>query len=1002
MTIPMAPLGKPDNRRSPLGGAFMPTLVVLGALVFAVVIFANFWTELKWFEQIQAARVFWTQYGAAIALGVIGFLVVFGVVAVNLRLAIGKHKEEASGVVAGAKNVLGRRWLVYGLIPAAVGAVFGAGLSTSWQTFLLWFNGTPFGTTDPEYGLDVSFYVFALPAIHALVGFVVTLLVISLVVAAAAYWATEGISATPTGIKFSKKAQAHFGVLLALGALVVALKYWLARYDLLLGNNQRFSGATYTDINASKPGLTILAIAVVLVAGLFVFAALRRRWKPAIVGIAATIATALVVTMLYPVLIENFKVRPNAAELESTYIQRNIDATLKAYDMAHVETQQYDARTDVEPGQLRKDSETAAQIRLLDPNIVDPSFNQLQQNRQYYQFKEPLTVDRYKIGNETRDTVIAVRELNLDGLDAERRSWVNDHTVYTHGFGVAAAYGNTITSRGDPAFWEAGIPSSGELGAYEPRVYFGQHSPSYSIVGAPEGSDPWELDYPDDSATNGQVMNTYTGNGGPSVGNAFERLMFAIRMSSTDVFFSDRVTSKSQILFDRDPHERVRKVAPYLTLDTKAVPAVIDMDNDPATKKDLVWIIDGYTTSNNYPYSARETLTKATTDATTQALGLQRPEEINYIRNSVKAIVNAYDGSVTLYQWDDEDPIINAWKKIFPGQITPLAQMPGDLIAHVRYPEDLFKIQRALLARYHVKDAKSFYSGGDFWNVPLEPTKAAGPTTPNQPPYYLTLKMPGQKETAFSLTTSYIPGGRTNRNVMTGFLAASGDAGNQTGVKGEGYGRLSLLELPRDLTVPGPGQAENTMLANPKVSTDLNLLRQGGTEILQGNLLSLPVGDGLLYVQPIYVQASSGTQYPTLQYVLTLFGDNVGFAPTLDESLDQVFGGDSGVQAGDAGVVGQKEAPVEGGTVDPSVVEPTPAPSGAATPAPTRSATPAPAPAGPAQERLNTALADAKKAIEDSSKALNSGNWAEYGKAQNALSKAIDEAVKAQQELSGK
>lgn len=1008
----MAPTGK-ERQRS--GGAFVPTLIVLGVLVFALIAFAGFWTELKWFEQIKAARVFWTQYGASIGLGAIGFLLVFGTIVLNLWIALRRRKSAENVIDLDSQltnhrnSLLKRTWLIYGLVPAVVALVFGVGLGSQWQTFLLWFNRSSFGKADPEYGLDVSFYVFSLPAIHAVMAFLVTLTVLSFIVSAAAYWLFGDISATARGFTVSKRAQAHAGGLLAVGALIIAVNYWLARYDLLLGNNQRFSGATYTDINASKPGLTILAVAVALVAALFILGALRRRWKPAVVGIASTVATALVVTMLYPALVENFKVRPNAAELESTYIQRNIDATRHAYDMAHVQTRQYDARTDVEPGQLRKDSETAAQIRLLDPNIVDPSFNQLQQNRQYYQFRDPLTVDRYQIGNENRDTVIAVRELNLDGLDAERRSWVNDHTVYTHGFGVAAAYGNTITSRGDPAFWEAGIPSSGQLGEYEPRVYFGQQSPSYSIVGAPEGSDPWELDYPDDTAPNGQVMNTYTGNGGPSVGSVFERLMFAIKMRSTELFFSDRVTANSQILFDRNPHERVRKVAPYLTLDTKAVPAVVDMDNDPSTRKDLVWIIDGYTTSNNYPYSARETLTEATADSTTTGLGQSRPQEINYIRNSIKAVVNAYDGSVTLYQWDNEDPIINAWKSIFPGQITELSEMPGDLIAHVRYPEDLFKIQRSLLARYHVTDAKSFYSGGDFWNVPLEPTAAAGPTTPKQPPYYLTLKMPGQDETAFSLTTSYIPGGRTNRNIMTGFLAASGDAGNQTGVKGENYGKLRLLELPRDLTVPGPGQAENTMLTNPKVSTALNLLQQGGTEIMKGNLLSLPVGDGLLYVQPIYVQASSGTQYPTLQYVLTLFGDNVGFAPTLDESLDQVFGGDSGVRAGDANVVGKKEAP------DPNKIaakngKPAPAPTPAPTETPTPAAPTTPAPtasapsagAGSAQERLNAALESAKKAITDSKAALNSGDWSAYGKAQEELSKAIDGAVKAQREIDGK
>lgn len=975
-------------------------------------LFSGFWTELKWFEQIGAARVFWTQYGASIILGAIGAILVAIVFAVSLKISLGKAMKKNDAVAASTNSMaeyldFARKYkvLTFGLLPLAVGVLFGATLGANWRTILLWFNGSPFGQTDPEYGMDISFFVFTLPALKVLLGFLTTLLIVAAVGALIGYWLNGSIDSRSGRPRLSKKAQTHAAILFAFAALLFAANYWLARYELLLGNNQRFSGATYTDINASQPGLTILAISTLLVAALFIYAAVVKRWRPAIVGIASVFAVALVVNIAYPALMQRFKVVPNAAELESTYIQRNIDATLEAYGLADVETQSYDARTDVEAGQLRQDSETTAQIRLLDPNIVDPSFNQLQQNRQYYSFLEPLTVDRYTIDGELRDTVIAVREVNLNGLDQSRRSWVNDHTVFTHGFGIAAAYGNTVTSRGDPAFWEAGIPSVGQMGDYEPRVYFGQNSPIYSVVGAPEGTPPWELDYPDDSAPNGQVSNTYTGDGGPAISNPFAKLMFAIKFRSTELFFSDRVTSESQILFDRDPHVRVSKVAPYLTLDSRAVPAVVDMDSDPETPGELVWIIDGYTTSNNYPYSARETLEEATTDSLNtsgQMVGVA-PDEINYIRNSVKAVVNAYDGSVTLYQWDEDDPILNAWAGIFPDQITPLAEMPGDLIAHVRYPEDLFKVQRSLLARYHVTDAMSFYSGGDFWRIPLEPTLEATATTPNQPPYYLTLKMPGQDEASFSLTTSYIPGGTTNRNVMTGFLAADGNAGAEDGTIGEGYGQLRLLELPRDLTVPGPGQAENTMLTNPTVSTDLNLLRQGGTEVIEGNLLSLPVGGGLLYVQPIYVQASSGTQYPTLQYVLTLFGDSVGFAPTLQESLDMVFEGDAGVNAGDADIVGEKEAPVDGTDVtvpgeDDPATDPTTDPTAEPTDEPTTGTAPAP-PAGTPEAQLAQALEDASQAIQDSEAALESGDWTAYGEAQDALNDAINRAVEAQQQI---
>ena len=916
-------------------------------------------------------------------------------------------------------QVIARRWLVYVVIPLIVSLLFGTRLAPQWRTFLLWFNGGDFEGKDPEYGLNVGFYVFALPAVHELVSFVMLLIGVGALAALCGYWMSGALGTVRGKLRASRKVHIHLGILAALFTLAIAAKLWLGRYDLLLGNNDRFSGATFTDINASKPGLTILAIVVALVALLFVWAGFARAWKPALIGIAATVVVGIVLTTAYPVLMQKFKVDPNAAELESTYIQRNIDATLKAYGLDEVEVQPYKARTTAEAGQLREDSETAAQIRLLDPNIVAPSFNQLQQNRQYYEFTDPLTVDRYTIDGELRDTVIGVRELNIDGLSNERRSWVNDHTVYTHGFGVATAYGNTMTAKGDPTFWEKGIPSQGEIGDYEPRVYFGQQSPDYSIVGSPGNDENWELDYPDDKADNGQVNTTYKGDGGPKISNIWDKLMYAIRFRSTELFFSERVTNDSQILFDRDPHERVQKVAPYLTLDSKAVPAVVDMDDNPDTDKQLVWIIDGYTTSNNYPYSARESLSEATSDYLDSNGLVSRYGEVNYIRNSVKAVVNAYDGSVTLYQWDENDPVINAWSKIFPGQITELAKMPGDLIAHVRYPEDLFKVQRTLLAKYHVTDAKSFYSGGDFWQVPREPTENAGSSTsdqigagassgaPAQPPYYLTLQMPGQDAASFSLTTSYIPGGNTNRNVMTGFLAADSNAGNTTGKIADSYGKLRLLEAPRDLTVSGPGQAENTMLADPEVSTALNLLRQGGTQVEEGNLLSLPVGGGLLYVQPIYVQASKGTQYPTLQYVLALFGDEVGFAPTLDEALDQVFGGDSGVEAGDAQIAGQKEAPVDSGSGGALSVQPQSDDNNAPGQEADDQASeqPSDTPAAPAQtsgtprERLNQALTSAQDALSEADKARQSGDWAAYGEAQDKLAAAVKEAIDAQKEV---
>ncbi len=998
-TSQTSPPSRPPKPQSVVrsGGVFIPTLVVLAVLLFALTVFANVWTEVKWFDQLDAVRVFWTQWGWAVALGAVGIVLVAVVVFVNILLARPKGDEVpvGRGTERYREQIDKHPWLIRLILPLVLGVVFGAPLANEWRTYVMWLYRTPFGETDPEFGHDVAFYVFSLPVLHSILSMAITLVVLSAITALIGHYLYGGIGQENNRVRLTRRARIHFGVLGALAFVAVGAFFWLSRYDMLLADSGRFAGASFTDINAALPGRTILAIAALLIALLFIVAAIRGLWKLAGTGIAVGIVAMLVVSWAYPTLVQNFRVTPNAVEMESPYIQRNIDATLNAYGLDDVETTTYTARTDAEAGQLRQDADATAQIRLLDPTIVSPTFNQLQQNRQYYQFTSQLSVDRYNIGEKDRDTVIAVRELNLDGLSDSQRTWVNDHTVYTHGFGVAAAYGNTTSTRGAPQFFQRGIPSVGELGEYEPRVYFGQNTPEYSIVGAPDDVEPWEIDFPDDNAPNGVVYNTYSGDGGPSMGNTFAQLMFAIKFRSTDMFCSDRVTSESQILYNRDPQERVSKVAPYLTLDSKVYPAVVDMDNDPETPKRLVWIVDAYTTSNNYPYSARAELASATSDALTSGTNAYgRPDQVNYIRNSVKAVVDAYDGSVSLYQWDEEDPVLNAWGKIFPGMLRPVGEMSGDLMSHIRYPEDLFKVQRTLMTQYHVTDASSFYSGGDFWNVPNEPTEGDTANPSQQPPYYLTLKMPGQDRAEFSLSTGFVPGGTTQRNVMTGFLAADSNAGSEPGEVREGYGKLRLLELPRDLTVPGPGQAQNNFLTDSQVSRDLNLLRQGGTDVRMGNLLTLPVGGGLLYVQPVYVAASSGTTYPLMQYVLTSFGDGnpIGFAPTLEESLNMTFGGDSGAEAGDADVSGQKKDATGG---DEPTDEPTAEPTAEPSADPTSDSTLTP------QQRLDNALSSAGQALSDSNTALSNGDWAAYGAAQDALEAALQEAIAAQEELEG-
>ena len=984
-------------------GPLVLTLGILAALAAVIVFLSRTWTEVLWFNQLGFARVLWTQWIAAGIMFAVGFIVMFGAMFAAITRAyrsreISLPTDEATRNLEAYRTAVEpmRRTLTWG-VPAVLALLASAWeLAPHWREALLAIHSHSFGVPDPQFGLDISFYVFILPVLEIAISYL---------------YGGISIARKP---HFTRAARLHLTVFLALFSVLHGASYWLSRYSSLYASNAKFDGAGYTDVHASIPAQAILAAISVAVAVLFVASARTRSWRLPVTGVAVMVISALIVGVAYPVVIQKFVVDPNAQREESQYIDRNIKATLSAYGLGDVEASTYDATTTAEAGQLMHDAESTTSIRLLDPNLVSPAFKQRQQNKQYYSFASQLNVDRYQVSGESRDTVIAVRELSQEGLDTGQRTWINDHTVYTHGYGVVTAHGNTVSSDGSPAFWEGGIPSKGDLGDYEPRIYFGKSSPSYSIVGGDDGGSPRELDYPDDSAPSGQVNTTFAGSGGPNVSNPFNRLLYATRFAEMNILFSQEVRPGSQILYDRDPAERVAKVAPWLTLDGNPYPAVVDDDGDPSTPKRVVWILDGYTTTNNYPYSQHESLADSMSDATTgRASLLGAPKESNYVRNSVKAVVDAYDGSVKLYEWDEQDPLLDAWESVFPGTVTPMSEMSADLMAHMRYPEDLFKVQRTVMSKYHVTDPEDFYSGGDFWKVPDDPTKEGDSA---QAPYYLTLKMPDQEQASFSLSSVYIIGGNTDRNVLTGFLAVDSEtASGEPGVRNPDYGRLRLLELPRSSNVSGPGQVQNNFNSDGNASQVLNLLSQQGSQVIKGNLLTLPVGGGLLYVQPVYVQSSSGTQYPLLRKVLVSFGDNIGFADTLKEALNQVFGGDSGATTGQEVVDGDSAAANDtSSTTDPAAAasaQPSASPTATGTagaPTSTPSAQPtasatgsAPASSGDPQADLNAALTDAETAMNDSNKAMQSGDWTAYGEAQARLNNALQRAFEAQKKLGG-
>ncbi len=983
---PFARTGPP--RRSPL----VTALVVFGALALVASTVAGFWTEVLWYESVDFRTVFTTQLVVKLVLGVVAGLVMAAVVWSSIHFAY-RHRPiyppspETQAMEHYRQLVEPMRRTATIAGPLALGLFAGLSAATQWDTFLLWRNGTPFGTTDPEFGRDISFFVFELPWYNFIVAFLTMVLVIGLVVAAFTHYLYGGVVAGQR-TRSTQAARVHLSVLAAALVLVRAVGFWLDRYNLATAQSTRMTGIQYTEAHAVIPTKGILAVAAVMVALMFLTVIWTRSWRLPLVGIAVLAVLVVAVGGIYPALVQSLKVRPSEKSLEVPYIQRNIDATRVAYGFDQIKVERYDTKTTATPGQLRGDAATVPGIRLIDPNIVSPTFKQLEASKGYYQFPDVLDVDRYEIDGVLTDTVIAVRELDLTGVPDGQRNWLNDHTVYTHGYGVVAAKGNTREDDGRPTFFESTIGSVGALGDYEPRIYFGESSPEYSIVG---GSTKKEFDYPDPTGTS-QITYTYSGEGGVPLDSA-RRLAYALKYREINFLLSDAVTSQSRILDHRTPRERVQRVAPWLTLDGNAYPAVVDGR--------VLWILDGYTTTAQYPYSQMTTLDVATEDSVTrtrEAVRAVQAGQVNYVRNSVKATVDAYDGTVTLYQWDEDDPILKAWMKVFPDAVQPMSEIKGSLMSHLRYPEDLFKVQRQLLAKYHDTDADSFYGGQNFWRVPDDPTQSEQAL---QPPYYLSLAMPGTSKPSFSLTSTFMPTG--DRNVLSGFLAVDGDAGTETGKRAADYGTLRLLETSGG-TVNGPGQVYNDMRTSPISSKDPQLtltLAQfisttqstGASTVTFGNQLTLPVGGGLLYVQPIYVQARASGSYPRLNAVAVAFGDKIAWAGSLDDALNDLFGGSSGAQAGDTGTTTPETPAGEGETPGAT---PTPGATTPTTPAPSETT---PAPTGtPDAGALAQALADAEAAYEEGQAALQAGDFAAYGAAQEKLKDAIERAIAASPE----
>ena len=930
-----------NRNRSPL----VITAAILVALGAILVYFSGYYVDWLWFNSVDFASVWSKVLTTKIELFLIVGLITSLTISLNIYLAYKRRPlyVPASIEVSGLERLRAqvepiRRWVFLGIVIALTYFAGSSGM-VFWREWLLFKNSTDFGVKDPQFGMDISFFAFRLPMWQAIIGWGISTLVLATIASAFIHYMYGGIRTAVQTDRTTVAARVQISVLLGLIVLLKAVAYWFDRYALALKESKLITGLTYTDVNATLPAKAILAAIAVVCALLFFANIIRRSWLLPAAGTALLVISSVLIAGIYPGAIQQFQVKPSESSKEAPYIQRNIDATRAAYDLNGVVMQDYNATISTSAGQLAKDAATIANIRLMDPNVLSATFRQLQQIKPYYTFPESLDIDRYTVNGVSRDAVVAIRELNIDGNPS--RNWINDHLVYTHGFGFVAAYGNTVDADGKPSFLVGDLPPTQGLGKFEPRVYFGENVPDYSIIGGKKSNSPVEFDYPDDTSANGQKNYTYTGTGGVSVGSTLNKLIFAVKYGEQRILLSNLINADSKILYNRSPRERVAKVAPWLTLDGDPYPAVVDGK--------ITWIIDGYTTSAGYPYSKSTSLATATNDALTSnstSITAQSNKDVNYIRNSVKATVDAYDGTVTLYQWDATDPVLKTWMKAFPNTVKPKSAISKGLLAHIRYPEDMFRVQRDILSSYHVKSAAAFYGGQDFWRVPRDPS-TFGANAGAQPPYYMTLQMPGSASPTFSLTTPFVPrGGREN---LSAFASVNSTAGAD-------YGKITVLQLPRSTNIAGPSQVASNFEAKPDVANALSLLRQGGSDVVLGNLLTLPVGNGLLYVQPVYVKATGNSSaYPLLQKVLVSFGDVIGFDSSLKGALDQVFGGNSGTN------------------------------SSAATPTTSNSSA-----------DLASALQSAKQAIADGQTALAKGDFAAYGRAQDRLKAAIAAALAAQ------
>lgn len=884
------PTDMPRPQRRPVSRVgLVVTAFVLLVIITSLRTIAVFYTDYLWFQEVGFSSV-WrttllTKIGLSAAFTAIFFVMMFLNLAIADRLApkfrpYGPEDE----IVERYRQIIGPH---AGKLRIGVALLFaliaGLGASSQYEDWILFRSSVDFGVEDPQFGRDIGFFVFRLPFLSYAAQWAFVALVIVLIVTAAAHYLNGGIRVNAPLERVTAQVKAHLSVLLGGIALVRAVGYYLQRFELNFSDRGVVAGAGYTDVNARLPATQLLIGISVFSALLFLFNIRQRGWRLPGIAIGLWALVSVVVASIYPAIIQSVRVGPNELELEREFIGRNIKATREAMNIGGVEETPFNYDEDLTAAELTANGASVRNVRLWDPNALRATYAKLQEIRQYYQFAD-VDIDRYTLDGEERQVVLSVRGLKPSDIPGE--SWTREHLQYTHGYGAVASAANAVDEDGLPRFIVRDLPPRGDIKIDEPRVYFGEELPGYAIANSKQA----EIDY--QTAEGEDVTSNYASKtGGVALSSSMRRFAFFLRFNDVNLLISEQVTPKSRVIFNRDIATRVRAAAPFLKFDSDPYPVI--------SEGRIVWIYDAYTTTSRYPYAE-----PANVEGLRSGSGLD--SRFNYVRNSVKVVIDAYDGTMTYYLWDEDDPIARAYDKAFPSLFTPGSQMPDELREHVRYPEDLFRVQANAYGRYHVTRPDSFYQGNDAWDVAQDPgtgrvsrTIDTTPTTSgNTPitgsgapkrnqslriePTYLLLRLPGAEKASFVILQPFVPTSRNDEQInLTAFLVGSSDP--------ENYGELQSYVLPRGEQIDGPLVVNSAIQAEPEISRELSLLDNRGSQAIFGQVQVIPIENSLLYVRPLYVTAEQ-TQLFEMRRVIVVFGGRAVMKPTLREALIDLFG----------------------------------------------------------------------------------------------------------------